>query len=112
MGPLGGIAAALHLAEDEGYAEVLTCGVDAPDLPENLPDLLAPAPSYLAAQPVIGLWPSASARRIEAILEGNGRHSMLAFAEALGARAVALPSVPANINTPADLAAAEKRHGL
>ena len=36
MGPLGGLAAALHLAADEGYAAVLTCGVDAPHLPEDL----------------------------------------------------------------------------
>ena len=33
---LGGIAAALHHAADEGYSAVLTCGVDAPDLPENI----------------------------------------------------------------------------
>lgn len=109
MGPLGGIAAALHLAVDEGYAAVLTCGVDAPDLPENLPELLAPGPAYLANQPVIGLWPASAARAIEAILEGDGRHSMRAFAEAIGARVVALPSDPANINTPADLRAAETR---
>ena len=39
MGPLGGIAAALHMASDEDYLEVLTCGVDSADLPE---DPLAP----------------------------------------------------------------------
>lgn len=112
MGPLGGLAAALHLAADEGYDAVLSCGVDAPGLPEDLPALLAPAPSYLAGQPVIGLWPAASAPAIEAILEGDSRHSMLAYAEAIGARAVQLPSQPANINTPADLSALENRHGL
>ena len=112
MGPLGGIAAALHLAADEGYEAVLSIGVDAPDLLDDLPALLAPAPAYLAAQPVVGLWPVSALAAIEAVLEGAGRHSMLAFAEAIGARAVHLPSDPANINTPADLAAAEKRRGL
>ena len=112
MGPLGGIAAALHHALDEGYEAVLTIGVDSPDLPEDLADLLRPGPSYLAAQPVVGLWPAASAAAIEAILEGTGKHSMLAFAEALGARAVPLAIAPANINCPADLAAAEQRHRL
>ncbi len=112
MGPLGGIAAALHHALDEGYEAVLTIGVDSPDLPEDLADLLRPGPSYLAAQPVVGLWPAASAAAIEAILEGTGKHSMLAFAEALGARAVTLTMVPANINNPADLAAAALRHSL
>jgi molybdopterin-guanine dinucleotide biosynthesis protein A len=112
MGPLGGIAAALHHARDEGYAAVLTCGVDSAALPEDLPELLGPAPAFLADQPVIGLWPISAARAIEKILRGDGRHSMRAFAEAIGARAVQGPQVPANINTPADLAEAEKRHGL
>ncbi len=105
MGPLAGIAAALHLAVDEGYEAVLSLGVDAPDLPDDLPALLSPAPAYLAAQPVVGLWPTSALSKLEAILEGTGRHSMLAFAEAVGARAVALSATPANINTPADLTA-------
>jgi molybdenum cofactor guanylyltransferase len=112
MGPLAGIAAALHLALDEGYAAVLTCGVDSAALPENLPELLAPAPAYVAGQPVIGLWPASASAALDALLESDGRHSMLAFAERIGARAVTLPSEPANINTPADLEAAERRDGL
>lgn len=112
MGPLGGIAAALHLAADEGYAAVLTCGVDAPLLPDNLPALLNPAPAYLAAQPVIGLWPASAVPAIETILHGPGKHSMRAFAEALGARPVELAVAPANINTPVDLQAMDTKHGL
>jgi molybdopterin-guanine dinucleotide biosynthesis protein A len=112
MGPLGGIAAALHLARDQGYASVLTVGVDALGLPENLPALLAPAPAYIASQPVIGLWPASAAEAVAAILTGDGRHSMLAFAEAVGARPVQLAAEPANINTPADLAAAERSDDL
>ena len=109
MGPLGGIAAALHHAADQGYATVLSIGVDAPDLPDNLLALLAPAPAYLEAQPVVGLWPISAQAAIEAILEGTGKHSMRALAEAIGARAVRLAIDPANINTPADLITAEKR---
>lgn len=112
MGPLAGIAAALHHARDEGYATVLTCGVDSVGLPEDLPGLLGSAPAYLADQPVIGVWPASAAELIEAILTGEGRHSMQRFAEEIGARAVQSSARPANINTPADLAAAEKRHGL
>ena len=112
MGPLGGIAAALRLARDAGYDAVLTCGVDSAALPDDLPGLLAPAPAFIADQPVIGLWPASAAEAVEAILAGNGRHSMRALAERLGARAVRLPSNCANINTPADLAALERRHGL
>lgn len=112
MGPLGGIAAALHSARDDGYAQVLTCGVDSLDLPDDLPVLLAPAPAFLADQPVIGLWPVGAIQAIETILRGDGRHSMRRFAEAIGARAVCPPALSTNINTPADLAAAEKHHGL
>ena len=112
MGPLAGIAAGLRLAQDEEYETVLTCGVDSVDLPDDLVALLSPAPAYLADQPVVGHWPRSAAGTIEAILEGEGRHSMLAFAEAIGARPVKSAHEPANINTPADLAAAEKRHGL
>lgn len=105
LGPLGGMAGALRFARDQGFAAVLTCGVDSPGLPTDLPGLLAAAPSYLADQPVVGLWPVAAADAVAVILGGTGRHSMRALAEALGARAVALPAPSANINTPADLAA-------
>ncbi len=109
MGPLAGIAAALHLARDEGYAAVLTCGVDSAHLPDDLLDLLGTAPACLADQPVIGLWPPSAAERIEAILTGEERHSTYHFAEAIGARLVTLSRHPDNINTPADLAAARDR---
>lgn len=105
MGPLAGIAAGMHLAQDENYQSVLTCGVDSAHLPENLLELLSPAPAYLADQPVVGHWPTGACATLERILEGDGRHSMLAFAEAVGARAVKTKSKSANINTPADLAA-------
>ena len=107
LGPLAGIAAALHLARDAGFDAVLTCGVDSPGLPENLPALLGPAPAYVHGQPVIGIWPASAAAAVEEILTGEGRRSMLAFAEAIGARAVQLPADPANINFAADLAALE-----
>lgn len=112
MGPLAGIAAALAHARDHGYASVLTCAVDSLGLPDDLPERLRPAPAYVEAQPVIGLWPADAFAAIDAILHGDGRHSMRQFAEAIGARPVQLAAKPANINTPADLSAAEARHGL
>lgn len=108
MGPLAGLAAALHHARDEDYEFVLTCGVDSLALPDDLPDLLSPAPAYLAAQPVIGLWPASAVRAIEDILHSDGRHSLKRFAEAVGARAVTGVADPANINTQADLAALQR----
>jgi len=112
MGPLAGIAAGLHHALDAEFDSVLTCGVDAPDLPDNLLETLSPPPCYLADQPVIGHWPASAASKIETILESQGRHSMLAFAEAIGARPVKTAVKPANINTTADLAAVENRDGI
>lgn len=104
MGPLAGLAAALHHALDEGYETVLTCGVDAGLLPENLPKLLEPAPACLAAQPVIGLWPASCAPVLEALLHSEERHSMYHFADLVGARRVETAGAVPNINTPADLA--------
>jgi molybdopterin-guanine dinucleotide biosynthesis protein A len=109
MGPLGGIAAALRLAQDEDFASVLTCGVDSVALPEDLLAILSPAPAYLETQPVIGHWLPNAASILEAILQSEGRHSMLAFAAAAKARPVKSASAPANINTPADLAAMERQ---
>jgi len=112
MGPLGGIAAALHFARDEGYASVLSCGVDSVDLPDNLLELLSPAPAFLDSQPVVGHWPTDAVDGLETLLLAEGKHSMLAFAGAIGATAVKIDAKPANINTPADLTAAEKNHGI
>lgn len=105
MGPLGGIAAALRLAADDGFDAVLTIGVDCADLPEDLPQLLAPAPACVVSQPVIGLWPASALPVLEHILTSEGRHSLRQFAQGCGARMVTLASEPANVNTPADLAA-------
>ncbi len=112
MGPLAGLAAALHLARDDGYEAVLSCGVDSTGLPDDLLALLSPAPAYLADQPVIGLWPASASPELDALLESDARHSMRAFAEAIGAKPVKAAAKPANINTPADLSAAEQRDGL
>jgi len=112
MGPLAGIAAGLRLARDEDYVSVLTMGVDSVGLPDNLLELLSPAPAYVESQPVVGHWPAAAVDAIETLLLAEGKHSMLAFAEAIGATAVKIGNKPANINTPADLTAAERSDGI
>ena len=111
-GPLGGIAAGLRHAQENGFASILTCGVDSADLPDNLLEILTPAPAFLASQPVIGHWPAGASTTIEGILVGDGSHAMRAFAEAIGARSVECAQAPANINTQDDLAEAKRRLGL
>lgn len=117
MGPLGGIAAALLHAQKTGAISVLTCGVDSANLPDNLLHALSPAPAYLEKQPVIGHWNSSAASIVQAILQSEGRRSMIAFATAANARGVEVSELPANINTPADLAMLqaaemEQNHGI
>jgi molybdenum cofactor guanylyltransferase len=111
-GPLGGIAGALHHALASGFRTVLTCGVDSVGLPDDLVARLGPAPAYLEVQPVVGHWPAQAAGALEELLCGTGKHSMRAFAARIGARAVRIDRIPANVNTPADLAGLEARHGL
>ena len=112
MGPLAGIAAALHLARDEGYDSVLSCAVDSLGLPDDLLERLSPGPAYVESQPVVGHWPAGTVDAIETLLLSEARHSMLAFAGAVGATAVKIDVKPANINTPADLAAMEPDDGI
>ncbi len=109
MGPLAGIAAGLRHAQDTKHATILSCGVDSVALPDDLLSDLSPAPAYLETQPVIGHWGVETASAVAAILQSEGRHSMLAFARSVNARAVKSASTPANINTPADLAAMEQK---
>ena len=111
LGPLGGVAAALLEAQARGYSAVLTVPCDAVDLPDDLVGRLFPYPAYVASMPVIGLWPAWAAADALAILNGEGKHSMKAFAARIAARAVQLPRDPVNINTAADLERVE-RHGL
>ncbi|NBC37153.1 NTP transferase domain-containing protein [Novosphingobium sp. FSY-8] len=117
MGPLAGLCAALRHARDNGYRAVLSCAVDSVGLDDGLLTELGGAPAYVDSQPVIGLWPASAADAAQAILAADGKHSMRALAHAVEARAVTLRRHPANINTPADLAAIqniirETRHGL
>ena len=112
MGPLAGIAAALHMAQAGGYGAVMTIGVDSALLPERMLELLFPGPSYLADQPVIGLWPISAAGVLDTILTTPGRHSLRQFADAVGARPVQTAALTFNINTPADLAMLEHHYGL
>lgn len=107
MGPLAGLAAALIHGRDNGYASVLTCGVDCGGVAAGLLADLSPPSAHLETQPVIGHWNSNTAPAVMAILQSEGRHSMQAFANAVGSRPVASLHAPANINSPADLAALE-----
>lgn len=112
MGPLGGLAGALHHAGQRGHEFVLSCSVDSVDLPDDLLALLSPAPAHLADQPVIGLWRASDTSALDALLASDARHSVRAFADMVGSRAVTTPFAIINVNFPADLARLETSHGL
>lgn len=103
LGPMGGVAGALRYACAQGFDRVLTVPVDCLNLPDDLLDTLSPAPAFLVEQPVIGLWPAAAFEQAMALLGGEAKKSMRAFAAAIGARPVDTPMATRNINTPEDL---------
>ena len=103
LGPLGGLAGALAYAAAHDFAQVLSIPVDCAVLPPDIRALLEPAPSCIASQPVIGLWPVAAAAAIDAMLAEDGSRAVRVFAARIGARAVHGDFVSANINTPGDL---------
>jgi len=103
LGPLGALAGALVHAEEQGFDTVLTSGCDLPDLPDDLVGILSPAPAVIAGQPLVGLWPAASARDLVAYLEADGDRAMRSWITRISARCVPIGRALPNINTPEDL---------
>lgn len=105
LGPLGGIAGALHHAAVHGFDSVLTVPCDAPGLPHDLSAIFGNDPAaYLGDLPVVGRWPVTAAATLDRLLAGSGSRSVRAFADAIGAVARQSPQPIANVNTPDDLA--------
>jgi molybdopterin-guanine dinucleotide biosynthesis protein A len=109
LGPLGGLCAALIHGRNGGFDAVLAAPCDAPNLPTDLFLQLSqggPA-AYVADHPVVGLWPCAFADHLLSHLEQNADRSLRNWARVAKAAAIELPI--SNINTPADLAALQRR---
>lgn len=107
LGPLGGLCAALAYGHAREFDAVLNVPCDVPDLPSDLAERLSPAPAYLAALPVAGLWRCALAPALERHLEGAADRSLRTWTRTIGARAVSLDRPLANVNTRAELEALE-----
>lgn len=112
LGPLGALAGALTHARNAGFTAVLTSGCDLPDLPLDLADRLDTAPAVVRGQPLLGLWPTDLADDLANWVADAADRSMNAWIVRTGARRVSLPVVPANINSPEDLAEWVARHPL
>lgn len=122
LGPLAGLAAGLAWLARQGGTHLATVPVDAPfipcDLVARLADGLADATTAIALaesggrlHPTCGLWPVGLGGPLAAALAA-GERRIGRWALAMGARAVPFaPTDPdqfLNLNTPADLAAAEE----
>ena len=119
-GPLAGLAAALEWARSQGAQALLTIPCDMPFLPQDLPERLlagigergaAIASSGRNLHPVCGLWRVASLQAIPAYC-ASGQRSLRGFAEQVSCAEINWTTRPYdpffNINSPSDLAAAEK----
>lgn len=123
-GPLAGILAAMDWATALGAGRVVTVAADTPFLPRDLVSRLVAAASLggavaespdgtgrLRAHPTFGLWPVGLRDRLAQTIAG-GERRLGVWASGVGAARVAFGSDPVdpffNVNTPEDLAAAER----
>jgi molybdopterin-guanine dinucleotide biosynthesis protein A len=127
-GPLAGVLAGMDWAAGLGASHVVSAAWDTPFLPHDLVARLVaaggPAGLALAAtagpdgplrQPTFGLWPVALRADLRAALEG-GLRKIVAWTDAHGAGMAVFSALPVdpffNVNTPADLAEAERLAAL
>jgi molybdopterin-guanine dinucleotide biosynthesis protein A len=115
-GPLAGVLAGLEWAAASGGETLLTVPVDTPFIPDDLARRLDKAPSVACHQGhihhLVALWPVAARTGLAAFLAKPGSRRVADFAASLGMRQVEFPGAIdpfANINTPEELAAAERR---
>lgn len=112
LGPLGGLAGALHAAAEHGCAHVLSLPCDTPILPGDLLGALCAShgAAFLPSCPVIGIWPTHLGSQLETYLAHGENRSVRAWAELIGAAAIEGYAPVANINHVADLVEITRRH--
>lgn len=103
LGPLGGLAGALHYAESQGFDAVLSSGCDIAGLPLDLLQRLGTGPSIFDNLPIIGIWPSALAEPLVEWMSDPRNRSVYRFADHIGARRVIAPDGLINANQNSDL---------
>lgn len=121
-GPLAGLLAAMLWAADTGAGQVVTVAADTPFLPPDFVARLGAAGTCAIAatqgpdgtprpHPVCGLWPVSAAAPLREML-AQGERRVMRFCATAGALSIlfadTVPSPFFNINTPDDLAEAER----
>jgi len=118
-GPLAGVARGLAWARGEGVKDLLTVPVDTPFIPEDLAARLGAAPSVAVwrgrQHHLVAVWPVNGLAALEGFLAQPGPYKVRDALELLEARQVAFDEAESdpflNINTAADLNAADARSG-
>lgn len=113
LGPLGGLAAALHHASYNGFDGVLTSACDTPNVPRDLAErLVGSDPAVLVGQPLFGYWPATLSAEIDEYLAAGESRAVRDWVTWAGARQATYGSLIVNINTPADLTTLQFRRFL
>ncbi len=109
LGPLAGLAAALHHAHESGLDGVISAGCDTlPILPDMVSLLARNGPAYLEDHFLLGWWPAGLSPELDRHLAEQDDRSVRGWIKRCGARPVP-PSAPLhNLNTRADLDAYER----
>lgn len=105
MGPLGGLSAALHYGQQNGFEWVLTLACDTPFVSSTvLSDLISrQEPVFVDQHPVIGLWPTKACEALDQFLVADGKHCLRAFGRSIAARPLQTSANIANFNFEMDL---------
>lgn len=120
-GPLAGVLAGLDWAAAQGAREIVTAAGDTPFFPRDLVDRLTEAARDAGAlialsataegrHPTFGLWPVALRDDLRTALEG-GLRKVVSWTDSHGAATAEFSGWPDpffNVNTPGDLAEAER----
>ena len=104
LGPLGGLNAALHYAQQHGFAEVVTAGCDVlpvPEFPRKLPNGMA---VYVDRHYLFGIWPVTLAETIDWHVREQKNYSMRHWIATIGAHVLNFDCDFHNLNTPEDVA--------
>jgi molybdenum cofactor guanylyltransferase len=109
MGPLGGLNAALHAAQHEGFDMVLTTGCDVLPVPTftrhpGLDPGSGFLPRVIKGQHLFGVWPATLANQLDHHLATQTDRSMRHWIAITGAREVECATDFHNLNTREDFA--------
>jgi molybdopterin-guanine dinucleotide biosynthesis protein A len=98
LGPMGGLCAALHHGAERGFDSVLAAPCDLFGIPGEAAFRLRPGPAVADGQWLLGLWPTALAERLEALLLAEGAIAARRWVSEAGAQMHPLGLLQ-NINT-------------